>query len=210
MANSVLRLHPKDNVLVALVDLRKDQRAELSGQSYVLVSDVAAKHKFATEDLATGAEILMYGVLVGKAQQPIRKGEVLTTRNMRHDASSFHQKTNGFHWNSPDVSAWRQKTFLGYHRSDGQVGTRNFWLVVPLVFCENRNIGVLKQAFEEELGFAAPQIYRRQVAELARLYKEGKSSEISSAALSNTTAAPARSKLFENVDGIRFLMHEGG
>ena len=40
-------------------------------------------------------------------------------------------------------------------------------LVLPLVFCENRNLHVLKQAFEEELGFAAPQIHRRQVAELA-------------------------------------------
>ncbi len=81
---------------------------------------------------------------------------------------------------------------------------------MPLVFCENRNIGVLKQAFEEELGFAAPQIYRRQVAELARLYKEGKSSEIHQLKLTAESATPAKSKLFENVDGIRFLMHEGG
>ena len=44
--------------------------------------------------------------------------------------------------------------------------------MVPLVFCENRNISVLKQAFEEELGFAAPQIYRQQVADFARLYRE--------------------------------------
>src|SRR5690349_6590335 len=114
MANSVLRLHPKDNVLVALLDLKQDQAVELSGQSYTLATDVPAKHKFATQDLPTGTEILMYGVLVGKAQQLIRKGEVLTTRNLRHEASSFHQKTNGFEWNAPDVSAWQQKTFLGY------------------------------------------------------------------------------------------------
>ena len=57
--------------------------------------------------------------------------------------------------------------------ADGQVGTRNYWLVVPLGFCENRNIAVLKQAFEEELGFAAPQIYRHQVAEFVRLYRTG-------------------------------------
>src|SRR5262249_39583040 len=76
--------------------------------------------------------------------------------------------------------------------------------------CENRNIGVLKQAFEEELGFALPQVYRRQVAELARLYQQGKSAEIGSVALSGSAAAPARSRVFENVDGIKFLMHEGG
>ncbi len=36
---------------------------------------------------------------------------------------------------------------MGYHRRDGQVGTANYWLVVPLVFCENRNVNVIRQAF---------------------------------------------------------------
>lgn len=210
MANSVLKLHPKDNVLVALLDLKKDQQVELSGHSYVLVSDVSAKHKFATEDLATGAEIVMYGVLVGKAQQPIRKGELLTTRNVRHEASAFHQKTNGFRWTPPDVGGWQQKTFLGYHRSDGQVGTRNFWLVVPLVFCENRNIAVLKQAFTEELGLAPSTLYRRQVAELIHLYQKGKQDEIKDYTFSSNEPPLARPHVFDNVDGIKFLMHEGG
>ena len=210
MANSVLRLHPKDNVLVALLDLKKDQQIDFSGQSYVLASDVPGKHKFATEDLATGAEIVMYGVLVGKAQQPIRKGEALTTRNMRHEASAYHEKTNGFHWTPPDVSSWQQKTFLGFHRSDGQVGTRNYWLVVPLVFCENRNIAVLKQAFTEELGLAPSTGYRRQVAELIHLYQEGKQEEIKNYTFSSNEAPLARPHVFENVDGIKFLMHEGG
>jgi altronate hydrolase len=210
MTNPVLKLHPKDNVLVALLNLHKDEQVELSGQSYVLASDVSAKHKFATEDLATGAEIVMYGVLVGKAQQPIRKGEVLTTRNMRHDASSFHQKTDGFRWNPPDVSSWQQKTFLGYQRTDGQVGTRNYWLVVPLVFCENRNIAVLKQAFTEELGLAPSTGYRRQVAELIRLYQEGRQDEIKDYSFLPTEAPLARPHVFNNVDGIKFLMHEGG
>jgi altronate hydrolase len=152
----------------------------------------------------------MYGVTVAKAVEPIRAGQLLSTRNVRHEAASFHEKSANQQWLPPDISKWKNKTFLGYRRSDGQIGTRNYWLVVPLVFCENRNIGVLKQAFEEELGFATPQIYRRHVAELARLYKEGKFSEIPLAALSADAAAPARSRLFENVDGIRFLMHEGG
>ncbi len=210
MANQVLKLNPKDNVLVALLDLKKDERVEWSGQPYVLVTDVRAKHKFAMQDLAPGEEIMMYGVLVGKAQQPIKKGEVLTTRNIRHDASSFHQKTNGFHWGPPDIAAWQQKTFSGYHRADGQVGTRNYWLVVPLVFCENRNIAVLKQAFTEELGLAPSTGYRRQVAELIRLYKEGKQDEIKDHSFSLSEAPLLHPHVFDNVDGIKFLMHEGG
>jgi len=75
--------------------------------------------------------------------------------------------------------------------------------VVPLVFCENKNIQVLKQALEEELGFAAPQPYRRQVAELAKTYRK-------TPITGSEQAATERERLFENVDGIRFLLHEGG
>ena len=42
---------------------------------------------------------------------------------------------------------------MGYHRADGQVGTRNYWLVLPLVFCENRNVDRMREALEEELGY---------------------------------------------------------
>jgi len=210
MNPKVLQLNPRDNVLVALQNLSSGESLSCGAVSYTLGSPVSAKHKFAARDLAPGDPILMYGVIVGKTVEPIAKGHALTSRNVCHEASPFSEKSENYRWTPPDISRWADKTCYGYHRSDGQVGTRNYWLVVPLVFCENRNIGVLKQAFEEELGFAAPQIYRRQVAELARLYREGKSSEVSSAALSNTTAAPVRSKIFENVDGIRFLSHEGG
>ncbi|HYL86450.1 MAG TPA: altronate dehydratase family protein [Candidatus Angelobacter sp.] len=207
----VLRLDPRDNVLVALTELHKGESVRFLQKDFVLLADVPAKHKFVTQDLAAGDEVLMYGVLVGQATQPLRAGDLLSTRNLRHAAAAFHETEQvGRRWVPPDVSAWRQRTFAGYHRADGQVGTRNYWLVLPLVFCENRNLGVLKQAFEEELGFAAPQVYRRQVAELVRLYRGGKSDELktlSFGAMQQGTAAP---KVFPNVDGIKFLMHEGG
>ena len=100
--------------------------------------------------------------------QPIAAGEVLTTTNIRHQAAPFHPQAAKYQWSRPDVSRWSNTRFSGYRRNDGQVGTRSYWLVVPLVFCENKNIQVLKQAFEEELGFAPPQLYRQQVAELAQ------------------------------------------
>src|SRR5579863_1029938 len=210
MNSRVLQLDPRDNVLVALINLKKGEAIEFGGKSYRLRTDVAAKHKFATVDLAVGDAVLMYGGLVGKAAKPIASGEALTTGNIQHEASPFHEKSQEFRWTAPDVSPWAQRTFQGYARSDGQVGTRNYWIVVPLVFCENKNIQVLKQAFEEELGFAAPQVYRQQVAELARLYREGKTGAAGTSALAGRETAPAKSRIFENVDGIRFLLHEGG
>src|SRR5580765_2515280 len=210
MSNRILQLDSRDNVLIALQPLAGGDRIVFNGICYSLASDVPAKHKFAMKDFAAGDPVLMYGVIVGKAVEAIRKGELLSTRNIRHDASPFHEKSADYRWTPPDVTRWTTRKFRGYLRSDGQVGTRNYWLVVPLVFCENRNIGVLKQAFEEELGFAPPQVYRRQVAELAKLYREGNLDNAGHQSVPGNGADPQRSRVFENVDGIKFLLHEGG
>ncbi len=210
MQKQVLQLDPRDNVLIALTDLKQGQTVEYSGDAYSLVSSIPAKHKFAMRELAVGSDVFMYGVLVGKASKPVKRGELLTVGNLHHQAAAFHEKSEEYRWTPPDVSAWKQRRFMGYHRADGQVGTRNYWLVVPLVFCENRNIVNLKQAFEEELGFAAPQIYRQQVADLAKLYRAGRTEEIKKHRPAENLPAPSSNKLFEHVDGIRFLLHEGG
>lgn len=205
MSARVLQLDPRDNVLITLTDLQPGEPVAFQGQSYTPVVKVPAKHKFATRRLELGDNVMMYGVVVGKATTPIAAGELLTISNVQHQASPFREQSRPYAWSPPDVSRWLNETFLGYRRSDGQVGTRNYWLVVPLVFCENKNIQVLKQAFEEELGFAPPQPYRRQVAELARQYRKAEPAAITSESIPNE-----RERLFKNLDGIRFLLHEGG
>src|ERR1051325_8243922 len=203
----VLQLDPRDNVLIALADLKQGQIVEHAGEKYALLSNVSAKHKFATQDLTQGAPVTMYGVLVGKTSQPVRRGDVLTTANLHHEAAAYHEKTRDFDWRPPDTSHWTKQQFFGYARSDGQVGTRNYWVVVPLVFCENRNILNLKQAFEEELGFSPEQNYRRQVAELAQLYREGKTELIRTHTTQQNGPRSESKKLFPQIDGIRFLLH---
>ncbi len=210
MSRTVLQLDSRDNVLIALTDLKSGEGIEFSGQVYTPSKNVPAKHKFAMRRLEIGDDVIMYGVLVGRAVKPIAAGELLTTNNIQHRASEFREQSDEYLWTPPDVSRWKSETFLGYRRSDGQVGTRNYWLVVPLVFCENKNIQVLKQALEEELGFAAPQLYRQQVAELAESYRAGKTEGPVIRDLPLDTVPAQRSRLFENVDGIRFLLHEGG
>src|SRR5215472_4745374 len=210
MGARVLKLDPRDNVLVALTDLARGESVECTGVSQILKSNVPAKQKFSRLDLSPGDEVIMYGVLVGKATQPIAAGELLTTNNVRHQAAPFHPQTKEYDWLQPDVSRWTSTSISGYRRSDGHVGTRNYWLVVPLVFCENKNIQVLKQAFEEELGFASPQLYRRQVAELAKLYREGRIADLEKPYAFGEATADPQPKLFANIDGIRFLLHQGG
>src|SRR5260370_15249840 len=152
MPNQVLKLDSRDNVLIALTDLQRGAQIPFDSQTFILESDVPAKHKFAAEDLAMGASVKMYGVIVGKALEPIPRGGLLTTRNIHHQAAAFHEKTGEFHWTPPDVSKWQQRRFFGYRRDDGQVGTRNYWIVVPLGFFENRTITPLNQSLNESLG----------------------------------------------------------
>src|SRR5947209_14983295 len=136
----VLQLDSRDNVLIALSDLHQGETVEHNAGTFTLFSGVPAKHKFATEDLALGARVTMYGVLVGKTSQLVRRGELLTTANLHHQSAEYRDKQHEFRWRAPDVSRWKQRKFMGYPRSDGQVGTRNYWLIATLVFCENRNI----------------------------------------------------------------------
>src|SRR5258708_12308701 len=97
---------------------------------------------------------------------------------------------------------------MGYTRRDGQVGTANYWLVIPLVFCENRNVNVIRQAFEEGLGFSKPDPYKNYVNELVRLYKEGKTDSITSASL-QTAQSNDDFLLFNNIDALKMLLHQG-
>lgn len=210
MRLSVLKVHPSDNVLVALRDLPQGSSVEFEGATYTLPYTVYAKHKFVTEALQPNDAIIMYGVLVGRATQPIQRAEPITTANIRHDSEEYSTaKRQPYQWTPLDVSAWEGRTFKGYHRSDGRVGTYNYWLVVPLVFCENRNILILKDAFERELGYAQSDIYRQQVQQLVAHYSSGNAEALRTIGL-QAEAYAKRKRVFANVDGIKFLTHEGG
>ena len=84
MKQNILQIHPLDNAIVALSDLTRGETVRLNGRSWTLQSDVPAKHKFAADDLQAGDELRMYGVLVGKAQQAIPAGGLLSTSNLKH------------------------------------------------------------------------------------------------------------------------------
>lgn len=208
--NAYLQIHPDDNVLVALQDMPVGTDISFNGHNIQLQQNISAKHKFLITDVGEGAAITMYGVLVGKASKKILQGESLTTENVVHDANAFHEKDSSLEWQAPDVSKWKDRSFMGYRRNDGQVGTRNYWLVIPLVFCENRNVGVIKTAFEKGLGFAPAEVYNEQVTDLVSLYKSGNMEAIKNYEADAITDTAKRNVIFPNIDGIKFLTHEGG
>jgi altronate hydrolase len=210
MRQQVLKVHPNDNVLVALTDLKKGETIKYGDELFVLKDDVKAKHKFFTTDLQQGDKVIMYGVLVGTAQKFIAKASWMSTENIKHAAEPYFYRKTNFKWTAPDVSKFKVRTFNGYHRSNGTVGTANYWLFIPTVFCENRNLDVIKEALHNELGYAVTDKYKQYTKQLIKAYNAGK--ELPS--LESLTPSP-RGKdgmglLFKNVDGIKFLNHQGG
>lgn len=199
MQKKVLKVNPKDNVIVALLDLPAGESVHLDGADYTVVKDIKAKHKFAAVDFEDGDHIIMYGVIVGKANQAIKKGEVITTENVKHQSAKVEGKTETLGWTPPNVDKWKDRTFMGYHREDGQVGTENVWLFFPLVFCENKNIETLKDIFEKEL--LHDKASKHQL--LLRSLLNGGATDVVEEEKEEDT------RIFKNID-VRFITHQGG
>lgn len=219
MADAVLQIDGRDNVLVALDTLRagSDVRYGHPPATCPVSETIPAKHKMALGDFAPGDLIRMYGMVVGEATQPIPRGGLISTRNIRHRAEAYTAERRAVEFHLPDASRWAGRTFEGFQRADGQVGTRNYWLVLPMVFCENRNVDRMREALEEELGYAGEgNRYRQRVRELVRGRSGGNGHDVSSPTHSAKDAEwmghrNLRSeRVFPNLDGIRFLTHQGG
>ena len=206
-----LKIHPDDNVAVALQQLKTGTEINLKDLNFIIAEDIQAKHKFALEPLQPGAEVYMYGILVGKATRFIPQGGLLSVNNLEHATSNFALGKRELEWNKPIVNDFAGKTFNGFHRADGSVGTANYWLVIPLVFCENRNIDVLKEALAKKLGYKKAASYENEVDQLINLYNTGQTAEaILNADLQDSKENPAGTRLFKNIDGIKFLNHTLG
>jgi altronate hydrolase len=208
MAETVLKLDARDNVVVALATLEAGTEVQFGAAaargSCVARESIPAKHKMALAELKPGDTIVMYGMIVGEAVEPIARGGLLTTRNIRHRVSAYTAERRPAAMAPPDASAWAGRTFMGYHRADGQVGTRNYWIVLPLVFCENRNVEQMREALEEELGYGrANSSYRQRVR---RLIREQAGSRAHEQASSETVSE----RVFPHLDGVRFLTHPMG
>jgi altronate hydrolase len=205
MAEKVLQLDPRDNVSVALVPLGTGTSLRIGHSTFSVAEAIPAKHKLAIVDLKPGDLIRMYGMVVGEAITAIPRGGLLSTRNIRHRTGGYSAQRHPVSFHLPDPTAWADRTFMGYHRADGQVGTRNYWLVLPLVFCENRNIERMKEALEDELGYGGSHnSYRPLVRQLIERRANG------NGAKADGPPTTRRERVFPNIDGIRFLTHQGG
>ena len=213
LKSKTLKIDPIDNVIVALSDLYVGETIENDDFSFCLDENISAKHKVAIKEISIGDKIYMYGVVVGRAKKKINKGEAITTKNVIHEIGEYSipSKNKNISWDCPDSELFSKKTFLGYHRDNGSVGTENNWLVIPLVFCQNRNIETLKNTILKGLGYENPSKQKFDITELIDKYKSGTSeSDLMNVNIITDNKKKQKNPLFPNVDGIYFLTHEGG
>ena len=193
--SKAIKINPQDNMIVALENLKKGEVIEIEKEQITLVEDIQQKHKFTQNPMKKGGRLMMYGVKVGIANQEIPKGAALTTNNMDN---AFNNDIS-FDNVGKIVSQSQNKTekyFMGYPRKDGTVGTQNIWLFFPLVFCENKNVELLKTIFERE--FYPDKLSEHQ--HFLRTLIHGKT---------ETVQVPETINPFPNVE-VRFITHNAG
>ena len=106
MPDAVLQLELQDNVLVALADLGAGTEVRYGNPPVAcpVTEKIPAKHKMALLEFAPGDLVRMYGMVVGEATQPIRRGGLITTRNIRHRAEAYTAQRQAVEFHLPDAS----------------------------------------------------------------------------------------------------------
>ncbi len=130
-----IRIHPADNVAVALQAMPAATLVTLEGEQLRLAADVPAGHKFALRPIAAGGHVVKYGQPIGAATVAIAAGEHVHTHNLRTLLSG--ELAYAY---EPTTTAQRKAepaTFMGYARSDGKAGVRNELWILPTVGCVN-------------------------------------------------------------------------
>jgi len=131
----IIRLHPRDNVAVALEDVRQGEVLAAESVQVTAAQDIQRGHKLALSPIPAGAPVMKYGCAIGLAKEDIAPGQWVHVHNVRTGLSeegeyTYHHKT----YPLPQVSP---RTFRGYRRRDGRAAVRNELWIIPTVGCVN-------------------------------------------------------------------------
>jgi len=84
MGKDIIVIHPKDNVAVAVREIRRGEKIEGDGGiELVALADIPASHKVAIGEIAGGGMVVKYGEPIGEANQDIKPGDWVHTHNIK-------------------------------------------------------------------------------------------------------------------------------
>ncbi|MDB4891297.1 MAG: D-galactarate dehydratase/Altronate hydrolase domain protein [Gemmatimonadetes bacterium] len=153
-----VRIHPDDNVAVAIHALSAGDEVTVGDARIPLREDIPAGHKFALDRLDVGQPVVKYGFPIGAMTAPVSAGHWVHSHNLRTqlEGMSEYVYQPGV---SREVVTQSMPTFEGYLRADGRVGTRNEVWILNTVGCVNFVAeGIAKNA-AERVGSAVDGIY---------------------------------------------------
>ena len=143
---AVLRIHPRDNVAVALSPVAAGERVRVEGREVTALEDIPQGHKLALAPIAAGDEVIKYGCPIGRAKRDIAPGAWVHSHNL--GTALDEDKTPGAQVTALTLEPMPVRTFRGYRRRDRGVGIRNEIWIIPTVGCVNGVAQALARAVE--------------------------------------------------------------
>src|SRR5690554_2997036 len=145
-----LRIHNKDNVAIALKEIKKGDKILIDNEEIIVKNDISAGHKIAVRKIKKGQDIIKYGFPIGHALRDIYVGEHVHIHNLGTNLKginqySFYQKIEEIKYPKQDL------TFKGFRRKHGKIGIRNELWIVPTVGCVNGPAFDIKERFLNEV-----------------------------------------------------------
>lgn len=136
MEQTFIKINPADSVVVCLQAMQKGETINVDGKTVTLNQDTPAGHKVLINDVSEGTDIIKYGYPIGHALQDLKAGDWVNENNLKTNLSGTLEYT----YNPVDETLNikdEKRTFKGYVRANGEVGTRNEIWIVPTVGCVN-------------------------------------------------------------------------
>ena len=148
---TAIKLNESDNVVVALRDLEVGESVN-SLDGHVLTEKIFRGHKIASCDIISGVNIIRYGQIIGSATKDIIVGEHVHSHNcgMGDHAQDYAHSSAS----RPLAPIDGERTFQGFSREDGRVGTRNYIGIVTSVNCSGTVARFIAEQAEKSDWFA--------------------------------------------------------
>ncbi|MFO0889266.1 MAG: altronate dehydratase family protein [Isosphaeraceae bacterium] len=147
-ASQAVLLRSDDNVAVAARPIPRGAVVSLGGLEVEIREPIALGHKVALREIAVGEPARKYGQIIGFATQPIPAGAHVHVHNLRAD---LFERDYAYATERPPVPAPdRPRTFRGFLRPDGRVGTRNYIAVVSTVNCSASTSRLIADRFRDD------------------------------------------------------------
>ena len=131
----VIKIHPADNVAVALMPLSAGESIEFENETVVLKENIKQGHKFSLRNISVNENIIKYGDPIGHATQDIEMGCHVHVHNIKTNLSDVLEYS--YAPQLKDIKKDAERTFMGYLRKNGEAGIRNEIWIIPTVGCVN-------------------------------------------------------------------------